>query len=71
MKVRMISPNGQVSIITEAEACAIRNSVFMRPGNVSIQDIELGYQIKDQHGITTLTAILENPELLNSCEPGK
>ena len=64
--VRMISPNGQVTEITEAEAIAIKESAFMRAGNVSVEGIQNGFQIKDQFGVTTLTAIIDWESVKNS-----
>ncbi len=60
MKVRMISPDGSVSIISEQEACLIRNNVFMRPGNVKLSQIENGYCIVDSQRTTILTAIIDD-----------
>ena len=61
--VRMMEmPNdgpSKITEITETEACAIKNSAFSRPGNVSVQGIENGYQIKDSNGITTLIAVFK------------
>lgn len=51
-----------VSEITEAEACAIRNDVFMRQGHVSIEGIENGCLIKDSNGQTILTAVFDEAE---------
>ena len=56
-KVRMISPNGDVSIISAAEANAMLGNVFMRPGHVTVSDIENGVAISDDRGLTTLTLI--------------
>lgn len=61
--VRMISipKNGAQTIteISESEACAIRNNVFMRSGHVSIEDTGSGYRIQDDNGETLLTAVWE------------
>jgi hypothetical protein len=58
MKIRMTSiPNGgvaTVSVITEAEACAIRNNAFCQPGRVVVRGIENGYSIETEGGQTLL-----------------
>ena len=48
----------EVTQITEAAACAIRNSALMRVGNVRIQGIEGGVSIKDDQGETTLIVLV-------------
>lgn len=59
MKVRMITPNGSVSEISEHEAMAIVRGAFMRSGNVSVQKRSDGYDITDEAGVTLLTAMPE------------
>lgn len=58
MKVRMtvIPHNGPttVTVITEAEAVAIRNNAFMRAGHVIVRTIEGGFSIEDDNGQTLL-----------------
>lgn len=54
----------KVEKITEAEACAIRNNVFMRGGNVSVTGIPNGYDIKDINGQTLLVPVFKEPAAL-------
>lgn len=61
VEMTVILNNGPpvVSKITEAAACSIHNNVFMRPGEVSMQNIKNGYLIADGNGRTTLVAVFK------------
>jgi hypothetical protein len=56
-KVQMISPDGQVSIISEAAAFAIRNNAFIHNGHVVVRVIENGVVIEKDGKATVLTLI--------------
>jgi len=45
--------------ISEAEACEMRDNVFMRQGSVSLKTIENGYSISDSNGQTLITAVFK------------
>lgn len=56
-KVRMISPNGQVSEISISEADFIIQNSFCRPGNVKVKNTGDSWSITDQYGSTLLTPL--------------
>lgn len=56
----------KIERISEAEACAIRNNVFMRTGNVRISGIENGYEINDSSGQTLIVAVFKQENVGDS-----
>ncbi len=60
VRMTIIPNNGATTVekISEVEACAIRDGVFMRRGHVVFQSTEMGCSIKDDNGTTILHAVL-------------